>query len=97
MLATELAVVIFTQFNRQLIRGAEQQHAPDIAQQIDDYRNHGHRAHPHQYLTGSEMLRSDAIHNDPDHFGRDQLEDSDNDKQGHGAEIATPLPTEVPA
>ncbi|CNU78779.1 Uncharacterised protein [Salmonella enterica subsp. enterica serovar Bovismorbificans] len=43
------------------------------------------------------MLCGYAIHDNPHHFGRDQLKHRNKHKQGHRAKIATPFPAKVPA
>ena len=71
MLAAELTVEVFTQFNGQLIRGAEEQHAPDIAQQINHHCDNHQRADPHPHLLCGVMFFSHAIDHNPHYFRRD--------------------------
>ena len=97
MLSTQLAIKIFTQLNGQLIGRTKQQHAPDVAQQINNDRRQHQRANPHQHPCGGVMLFGDAIHDVAHHFRRDQLQDSNDNKQGDCTEVALPLPTKVPA
>ena len=97
MLAAQLPVKIFPQLDRQLVRSAEQQHAPDIAQQVDHHRDQHQRADPHPHLLRGVMLLRHAVDHNAHHLRWNKLQDGNNDQQGNCAKIAAPLPAEVPA
>ena len=97
MLAAELAIEILAQFDGQLIRGAEKQYAPDIAQQIDHHRNNDQQADPHPHLFRGVMLFCYAVNHDTHHLWRHQLQNGNDDQQSNSAEVTTPLPAEIPA
>ena len=97
VLAAQLAVKVLAQLNGKLIGRAEQQHAPDITQQVNHHGRQHQRTDPHHHPCGGVMLFRNTIHDVSHHFGRDQLQNGNDNKQGHRAEVALPLPTKVPA
>ncbi len=96
MLAAKLAIEIFAQFDGQLIRGAEQQHAPDVAQQIGRHGGDQHHADPHKNSAPAHGVMRDAINDHAYQMRRQQLQDSDNDQESDRAQIASPLADKIP-
>ncbi len=96
LLTTQLAIEIFAQLNRQLVGGTKQQHAPDIAQQIDHYCRCQHDPNPHHDAAGAHVVTRHAIDNHPDHMRWQQLQNSNNNQQEDRAQIAPPLPQKIP-
>ncbi len=80
VLSTELAIEIFPQLHRQLIRSAKQQDAPDVAQQVNHQRGKQHNADPHQNGAAAQAMLGDAIDNHADDFRRQQLQNGNNDQ-----------------
>ena len=73
MLTAQLAIEIFPQLDGQLIRSAKQQHAPDVAQQVNHYRDKYQHANPHPHPFRGVMFFGDAINHNSHHLRRDQL------------------------
>ena len=81
----------------QTVRGTEQHHPPDVAQQINQ---HTQTKQPRQIAhqgTIVETALGDAIHHPAHHFGRNNGQQGHHQQQRDGGQIAGPLLLEKPA